>query len=86
MNKNIIGALLVSMAANVALAEEAAPTDTKAKTEYVCQNNSCKGKADCMGFGNDSCKGHNECKGHGILKAKTKAACEKKAGLWVVKK
>lgn len=86
MNKNIIGALLVSMAANVALAADAAPVDAKSKTEYVCQNNSCKGKADCMGFGNDSCKGHNECKGHGVLKAKSKAACVKKTGLWVAKK
>lgn len=86
MNKKMIGALLVSMAANSVLAADAPATDTKAKTEYVCQNNKCKGNADCMGFGNDSCKGHNECKGHGILKAKTKAACEKKTGLWVAKK
>lgn len=86
MNKNVIGALLVSMAASSALAADPAPADTKAKTEYVCQNNSCKGKADCMGFGNDSCKGHNECKGKGILKAKSKAACLKKTGLWVAKK
>ena len=86
MNKNIIGALLVSMAASAALAADTVPADTKAKAEYVCQNNSCKGKADCMGFGNDSCKGHNECKGKGTLKAKTKAACLKKTGLWVAKK
>ena len=86
MNKNVIGALLVSMAASSALAVDPAPADAKAKTEYVCQNNSCKGKADCMGFGNDSCKGSNECKGHGILKAKSKAACLKKTGLWVAKK
>ena len=88
MNKNIMGALLVSMAATSVLAADPAPAAaaTTAKTMYVCQNNSCKGKADCMGFGNDSCKGHNECKGHGILKAKSKAACEKKTGVWVAKK
>ena len=87
MNKNMIGALLVSMAASSALAADApAAADKKAKTEYVCQNNQCKGHADCMGFGNDSCKGHNECKGHGTLKAKNKAECEKKTGLWVAKK
>ena len=84
MNKKIIGALLVSMAANIVCADIATPAN--AKTEKVCQNNSCKGKADCMGFGNDSCKGANECKGNGILNAKTKAACIKKAGLWVTKK
>ncbi len=84
MNKKIIGALMVSFVANAVLADIAAPPVTK--TEKVCQNNSCKGKADCMGFGNDSCKGNNECKGKGILNAKSKAACLKKTGLWVTKK
>lgn len=88
MNKNLIGALLVSLAANVVIAEDKpAAATSDAKIEYVCQNNTCKGKAECMGFGNDSCKGHNECKSKGTLKAKSKAACEKKdAGRWVVKK
>jgi uncharacterized membrane protein len=86
MNKNMIGALLVSMAASSALAADTPAPSKKAKTEYVCQNNQCKGHADCMGFGNDSCKGHNECKGQGILKAKNKAECTKKTGLWVAKK
>lgn len=90
MNKKVLGALLVSFAAGSVLAAEASAdksaAKTDAKTEYVCQNNSCKGKADCMGFGNDSCKGSNSCKGHGILKAKDKAACVKKAGAWVTKK
>jgi len=50
--------------------------------KMACQNNSCKGKASCKGFGNDSCAGHNECKGHGILKAKNEAACKKAGGVW----
>lgn len=87
MNKKVIGALLVSMAANVVLAADASATKaTDDKGAYVCQNDSCKGKADCMGFGNDSCKGHNECKGHGIVKATSEKACVKKHGAWVAKK
>ena len=90
MNKKIMGALLVSMAATVVMAkhhaEKAAPTKPGAKVNMVCQNNSCKGKADCHGFGNASCGGNNECKGHGILKAKDKAECEKKTGIWTEEK
>lgn len=87
MNTNLIGALLVSLAATSAMAADApAAKMADAKAEMVCQNNSCKGKADCMGFGNASCKGANECKGHGILEAKNKAECTKKTGLWVAKK
>ena len=87
MNKNLIGALLVSLAANAAMAADApAAKKAEAKVEMVCQNNSCKGKAECMGFGNASCKGANECKGKGILEAKNKAKCIKKTGLWVAKK
>lgn len=81
----MIGALLVSMAASSAIAADAPATQPK-PTKYVCQNNQCKGHADCAGFGNAACKGHNECKGQGILKAKTQAECEKKVGLWVAKK
>lgn len=86
MNTKLIGALLVSLAANAAMAADMPAAKSAAETEKVCQNNSCKGKAECMGFGNDSCKGHNECKGKGILEAKSKKACIKKAGLWVDKK
>lgn len=87
MNTKLIGALLVSLAANAAMSADA-PEAKKddAKVEMLCQNNSCKGKADCMGFGNASCKGANECKGHGTLEAKDKSACTKKGGLWVAKK
>ncbi len=84
MNKQIIGALLVSMAASAAMSAEGTTAPAK-KAEHVCQNNSCKGKADCMGFGNAGCKGSNECKGHGILNAKNKKSCVKKGGLWVAK-
>lgn len=87
MNKQLIGALLVSMAATTTLADKNMDKKSGMKsTEMLCQNNSCKGKADCMGFGNDSCKGNNECKGQGTLNAKNKAECEKKSGLWVSKK
>ena len=88
MNTKLIGALLVSLAATAAMAADA-PATKKAEAksaEMVCQNNSCKGKADCMGFGSASCKGANECKGKGILEAKNKAECTKKTGLWVAKK
>ncbi len=87
MNKNLLGAMLVSMAATAVLATEAKMDKAvkTEKTEFACQNNSCKEKADCAGFGNDSCKGNNECKGHGILKAKDKAACLKKTGVWAAK-
>lgn len=87
MNKNIIGALLVSMAASAAFSADAAPVaKTATKAIMLCQNNSCKGKADCMGFGNDSCKGSNECKGHGTLNAKNKTECVKKHGKWTASK
>lgn len=86
MNKKVIGAILVSMAASAVLAADAPAAKADAKTEYSCQNNSCKGKADCMGFGNDSCKGSNACKNQGSVSAKTKEACEKKHGAWTVKK
>lgn len=87
MNTKLIGALLVSLAANAAMAADApAAKKADAKVEMLCQNNSCKGKADCMGFGNASCKGANECKGQGTLEAKNKAECTKKKGLWVAKK
>lgn len=87
MNTKLIGALLVSLAANAALAADApAVKKADAKVEMACQNNSCKGKSECMGFGNAGCAGGNECKGKGILKAKTEADCVKKTGLWIAKK
>ena len=87
MNNKLISALLVSLAANLVFADLAVPPASfEKKPDYKCQNNSCKGKADCMGFGNDSCQGNNECKGHGILNAKNKVACTKKHGLWIAKK
>jgi hypothetical protein len=94
MNKKMMGALLVSMAATASMAADkmaakpAAPAE--AKPAFVCQNNTCKGHSDCSGFGNDSCKGNNECKGHGTLERKTKEDCEKTVkkvtGVWVAKK
>lgn len=87
-----MGALLVSMAATIASAHK--PMDKKADkkamakpaTEMACQNNTCKGKADCHGFGNASCGGQNDCKGIGIVIAENKAECEKKHGVWTAKK
>ena len=50
MNKNFIGALLVSMAASAVIAADApkaaTPAKADAKVEQLCQNDSCKGKAD----------------------------------------
>ena len=90
MNKKMMGALLVSMAATAVMAKDpatkSAPKAADAKVKMACQNNSCKGKADCHGFGNASCGGSNECKGHGTLKAKDKAECEKKSGIWTEEK
>lgn len=88
MNKKIMGALLVSMAATAVFAEVDAPAasaNTTVKAAMACQNNSCKGKADCKTFGNANCAGKNECKGHGHLKAKTEAACKKAKGVWATK-
>lgn len=87
MNKKLMGTLLVTLAASAAMAQtEPAKKAAETKAEMVCQNNNCKGKADCMGFGNASCHGENSCKGHGILKAKDKAECDKKHGKWTAKK
>lgn len=88
MNKNLIGALLVSMAtaafaADMPAASEPAKVDKK--VEHMCQNNTCKGKADCKSYGNESCKGKNACKAMGYLDAKTKAECAKKGGKWNAK-
>ena len=90
MNKNFIGALLVSMAATAALAADApaaaaAPADAK-KIEHLCQNDTCKGKADCKGYGNEGCKGQNSCKGKGHVAAATAEACKKAKGKWTVTK
>ena len=87
LNKKIIGALLVSMAATAVFAADApAAPKADAKPAPLCQNNECKGKADCKGFGNESCKGQNECKAQGHIDAKDKAACVKKHGTWTAKK
>ena len=87
MNKNFIGALLVSMAASAVIAADApkaaTPAKADAKVEQLCQNDSCKGKADCKGYGNASCKGQNTCKGMGHMDAKTAAECTKAHGKWV---
>lgn len=86
MNKKLMGAILVSMAATSVMAKDKAAAKpaakADAKVEWACQNNTCKGKSECHGFGNASCGGKNECKGHGTIKAKDKAECEKKHGTW----
>lgn len=87
MNKKLVGAILVSMAATVAVADHHMEKKADAKAaEMACQNNSCKGKSDCHGFGNDSCGGKNSCKNKGSVKAENKAECEKKHGIWTAKK
>jgi hypothetical protein len=87
MNK-VFGSLIASAVAGIvasapALANEPAK---EAGHKMACQNNSCKGKAACKGFGNNACMGHNECKGHGILKAKDEASCKKAGGVWTESK
>lgn len=91
MNKNFIGAMLVSMVASAAMAADApkaaaTPAKADAAVEHLCQNDSCKGKADCKGFGNAGCKGQNTCKGMGHIKAKTEAECKKAHGKWTTAK
>ena len=91
MNKNFIGAMLVSMAASAVMAADApkgavTPVKADAAVEQLCQNDSCKGKADCKGFGSASCKGQNTCKGMGHVNAKTAAECTKAHGKWTVTK
>ena len=92
MNKNFIGAMLVSMAASAVIAadapKKAAVTPAKADVavEHLCQNDSCKGKADCKGYGNAGCKGQNTCKGMGHMDAKTAEECTKAHGKWTAKK
>ena len=78
----IAGALSASSFANEAAKK---PADSKT-AEMACQNNSCKGKADCKGFGNDACGGANSCKGKGALHQTTEKACTEKGGKWVAKK
>lgn len=86
MNKKLIGAFLVSMAATAVMGADtpaaAAPAKGVTKAAHLCQNDSCKGKADCKGYGNVSCKGQNTCKGMGHVNAKTKEACAKASGKW----
>ncbi len=94
MNK-VFGSFVASAVAGIVFSlpayseETAAPAVTSAAPDapaMACQNNSCKGKAACMGFGNAGCKGKNSCKGHGITKAKTEAACKKSKGTWAENK
>jgi hypothetical protein len=79
------GAVSAMMLTSVAQANEPAAA-SGAEATHKCQNNSCKGKAECKGFGNNACKGQNACKGHGMLGATDKAACKKQGGKWVVEK
>jgi hypothetical protein len=91
MNK-VFGSFVASAVAGIVFSvpafseETAAPAEGAAPQKMACQNNSCKGKAACMGFGNAGCKGKNSCKGHGITKAKTEEACAKTHGIWTEKK
>ena len=88
MNK-IFGSIAASAVAGLVLTsaafgqgEAATKPAPDAAKKMSCQNNTCKGKSACKGFGNDSCKGQNACKGHGTVHAKTEAACKKKGGTW----
>ena len=87
MNK-VLGSMIASAVASFVVAapvlaqHDAAPAAEK----MACQNNTCKGKSACKGFGNDSCKGKNACKGHGTVKAKDEAACKKAGGSWAAAK
>jgi hypothetical protein len=88
MNK-VFGSFVASAVAGIVFSvpayseESAAPAAAAPEAvKMACQNNSCKGKAACMGFGNAGCRGRNSCKGHGITKAKTEAACKKSKGTW----
>ena len=97
MNK-VFGSFVASAVAGICLsvpaysAETAAPEVAPAAAaapeavKMACQNNTCKGKSACMGFGNAGCKGQNSCKGHGITKAKNEAACKKSHGTWAENK
>lgn len=86
MNK-VLGSMLASAVAGfVVAAPVLAQHDAAPAEKMACQNNSCKGKSSCKGFGNDSCKGKNACKGHGSVKAKDEAACTKKGGTWTAAK
>lgn len=81
----VAGSLSSLLAANMALAEDKAKKpEAKADKggEMACANNSCKGKAECKGFGNAGCAGGNSCKGHGTLKAANEGECKKKGGVW----
>jgi hypothetical protein len=51
--------------------------ENKHKQEHPCQNNQCKGHADCGAYGNASCHGQNTCAGKGFVEAKDQAECEK---------
>lgn len=84
MNK-VFGSMVATAVAGLvmaspALAQGGSPAPEAKK--MACENNTCKGKASCKGFGNDTCAGKNACKGHGTVKAKDEAACKKKGGTW----
>ncbi len=87
MNK-VFGSMVASvvagfvMSAPVLAEHENGKAHDAAAAKMACQNNTCKGKAACKGFGSDTCAGKNACKGHGTLKAKDEAACKKKGGTW----
>ena len=69
------------------IAVPAVAQEKKAEGDKMgCENNTCKGKSTCKGFGNESCAGKNTCKGHGSLKAADEAACTKAGGKWMAKK
>lgn len=86
-----------ALMASTATAEDKAPT-TPTSTEPTaemprpkhnpyggekhCQNNSCGGHSECMGYGNDTCGGANSCKGKGWVMAKTEKECKEKMGIW----
>ncbi len=93
-NHTELGSLFVSLFAaavlthSTASAEESkgAADEGHKHGDSQCQNNNCKGHADCAGYGNASCGGMNSCKGHGHLEAKNEAECVAKKGLWHGKK
>lgn len=82
MNK-VFGSIVASAVAGLVVSAPVLASEPAAPAKkWACQNNTCKGKSACKGFGNNTCKGHNECKGHGVVTAKDEAACKKAGGTW----
>lgn len=83
------GSFVASAVAGLVVSSPVLANEPAKKAEgekMACQNNSCKGKSGCMGFGNANCAGKNECKGHGTMKAKDEAGCKKAGGTWAAPK